>query len=38
MAYVRGVHAEEGGDEGEGEEDDGDNGKDKDGAFLAVSV
>lgn len=35
---VGGVHAEEGGDEGEREEDDGYHGEDENGAFLAVSV
>ena len=36
IADVGGVHAEEGRDEGEGEEDDGDDGEDEDGGFLAV--
>lgn len=36
IADIDGVHAEEGGDEGKWEEDDGDEGEDEDGGFLAV--
>lgn len=38
VADVGGVHTEEGGDEGKGEENDGDNGENEDGAFLPVAV